>query len=247
MSEFQNKKIFISGASKGIGFALAEHLEALGASLLLHASSEEGMTKLRARFNAGSHTFWQADFFTPETFEQSLVPVLDAFGPLDGFVHCVGIRLRRPINLLSVSATQQTMTANFVSYLEVVRIITKRGRFSNGLSIVSISSISAHSGGASVSVYAASKAALESATRCLAKELVKKSVRVNTIICGQVETEAYSELMASKENSTDPVLERQYLGLGTPLGVAKIITFVLSSQSEFITGQSIPADGGFLT
>ncbi len=246
MSEFKDKKIFITGASRGIGFALAEYLDNCGASLLLHASSDEGIEKLMHRFLSVSNKFWQADFFNPDNFESSLSGILDDFGALDGFVNCVGIRMRRPINLLNVVVIQQTMTANFVSYMELVKIITKRNRFNTGLSIVSISSISAHVGGAGVSVYAASKGAMESANRCLAKELYKKNIRVNSIICGQVDTEAYTELMDSIDKSVDPVLDRQFMGLGTPNDIVNIITFALSNNSSFVNGQSIPADGGFL-
>jgi NAD(P)-dependent dehydrogenase (short-subunit alcohol dehydrogenase family) len=247
MSEFKDKKFFITGASKGIGFALAEFLDQCGASLLLHASSDEGMDRLKERFIPDSHKFWQADFFNPEVFESNLSSILDDFGSLDGFVNCVGVRMRRPINLLNVGIIQQTMTANFVSYMELVKIITKRNRFNGGLSIISISTISAHAGGAAVSVYAASKGAIESANRCLAKELYNKNIRVNSIICGQVGTEAYNDLMASNEKTTDLVLERQYMGLGLPKDVVNIIIFVLSKNSQFINGQSIPADGGYLT
>ena len=247
MSEFKNKKIFITGASKGIGFALAKYLDGCGASLLLHASSAEGIDRLKDEFISDVHKFWQADFFNPEAFESNLTNILDDFGPLDGFVNCVGVRMRRPINLLNIGVIQQTLTANFVSYIELVKIITKRNRFNSGLSIVSISSISAHAGGVAVSVYAASKGAIESANRCLAKELFKKNVRVNSIVCGQVGTEAYDDLMTSKENTNDPVLERQYMGLGIPKDVVNIITFVLSDKSRFVNGQSIPADGGYLT
>jgi NAD(P)-dependent dehydrogenase (short-subunit alcohol dehydrogenase family) len=246
MTEFKNKKIFITGASKGIGYALAEHLNVAGANLLLHASSEEGILKLRNRFNTENHFFWQSDFLKPEDFESSLSRVLEQFGPLDGFVNCVGVRMRRPINLLNVKIMQETMTANFVSYIEIVRLITKRNRYNAGLSIITISSISAHAGSPAVSIYAASKAATESANRCLAKELFKKNIRVNTIVCGQINTEAYQDLMNSKGNEADVVLERQFMGLGEPSDITKIITFVLSNDSKFISGHSIPADGGYL-
>jgi NAD(P)-dependent dehydrogenase (short-subunit alcohol dehydrogenase family) len=246
MSEFKNKKILITGASKGIGFALAEYLDECGASLLLHASSDGGIDRLKERFLSVSHSFWQADFFNPEAFESNLTGILDDFGPLDGFVNCVGVRMRRPVNLLNVKIIQETMTANFISYIEIVRLITKRNRYNAGLSIVTISSISAHAGSPAVSIYAASKAATESANRCLAKELFKKNIRVNSVVCGQINTEAYQDLMSSKGNETDVVLERQFMGLGMTSDVTKIITFLLSNESNFISGHSIPADGGYL-
>jgi NAD(P)-dependent dehydrogenase (short-subunit alcohol dehydrogenase family) len=246
MSNFRNKRILITGASKGIGFTLAEHLSMNGVRLILHASSDEGIQRLKERFVNEDHLFWKADFTKPEDFEINLEGILDVCGPLDGYVNCVGLRSRRPINLLKVNLVLETMTANFVSYIEVVRLITKRNRFNPGLSILTISSISAHSGSPALSIYAASKAACESANRCLAKELYKKDIRVNTIVCGQIDTEAYQELMQNKESSIDPILERQFMGLGTTADITKIINFMLSSESSFISGQLIPADGGFL-
>lgn len=247
MDFFRNKRILITGASKGIGFALAKKLDSFASNLILHTSSTEGINKLETHFGSKNHLLWKADFLYPDRFETSLPHILDNFGPIDGFVNCVGVRLRRPINLLNVKIVQDVISANFISYIELIRIITKKNRFNPGLSILNISSIAAHSGSASVSIYAASKAAAESANRCLAKELAKKKIRVNAIVCGQIETESYKELINLKEDSLDPVLDRQYMGLGRVDDIANIITFMLSEQSDFITGQLIPADGGFLT
>lgn len=243
---FKGKKILITGASKGIGFALAKELDSKGAYLLLHASSDEGYERLWTHFEGRRHAFWQVDFFKPHEIEASLQSVLDDFGLLDGFVNCVGVRLRRPVNLLNVSIIQDTFNANFTSYVEIIRLITKKKRFQSGLSILSISSISAHSGAAGVSIYAATKGALESATRCLAKELYKKEIRINTIVCGQVNTEAYQALMNSKEDKQDAVLERQYMGLLQPSNLVNACIFLLRENSCFINGTSYPADGGYL-
>lgn len=244
---FKGKKILITGASKGIGFALAKELEKQGAILLLHASSTEGYERLWTHFGGKGHSLWQSNFFFPQELDASFQPLLDKFGSLDGYVNCVGVRLRRPVNLLNVSVIQDTFNANFTSYLEVIRIIIKKKRFTAGLSILSISSISAYTGAPGVSIYAASKGALESATRCLAKELHKKNIRINTIVCGQINTEAYQALMDTKSEPVDPVLDRQFMGLGKPQQVVDIILFMLSEKSAFISGSSIPADGGFLS
>ena len=125
--------------------------------------------------------------------------------------------------------------------------ITKKKQFNPGLSIVSISSISSTVGGSGVTIYAASKAAIDAAIRCLAKELHKKSIRINSVISGQINTEAYKDLMNSKTDKIDQVLDRQYLGLGEPKDVANVILFLLSENSKFITGSSVSADGGFLS
>ena len=157
------------------------------------------------------------------------------------------MRSRRPINLIKPSHSNQILTTNVTSFLEMVRIITKKNHFNPGLSIVSISSISSTVGGSGVTVYAASKAAIDAAIRCLAKELHKKGIRINSVISGQINTEAYKNLMNSKTEKIDQVLDRQYLGLGEPEDVANVILFLLSEKSKFITGSSVPVDGGFLS
>ena len=242
---FKNKTILITGASSGIGLTTANLLNLLGAKLILHASKVESIEKLKNVFSSKEHLFFQADFSNPYDIESKFKKIPSDF-KLDGFVNCVGIRSRRPINLIKPSHTNQVLTTNVTSFLEIVRIITKKNYFNSGLSIVSISSISSVVGGVGVTAYAASKAAIDAAIRCLAKELHKKSVRINSILSGQINTEAYEELMGSKTDKIDKVLDLQYLGLGETEDIANIILFLLSPKSKFITGKSLPADGGFL-
>ena len=156
------------------------------------------------------------------------------------------MRVRRPVNLFNIALIQEALNANFTSYMEIIRLVTKRNRFAAGMSILSISSISAHAGAQGVSIYAATKGAVESATRCLAQELFKKGIRINTLVSGQVNTEAYAALMESKENQEDPVLQRQYMGLLQPEQLAQACLFLLSEKSSYLNGVSFPVDGGFL-
>tara|TARA_B110000008_G_scaffold269377_1_gene298544 strand:+ start:107 stop:856 length:750 start_codon:yes stop_codon:yes gene_type:complete len=243
---FKNKTILITGASSGIGLTTANLLNLLGAKLVLHASKDESIEKLKNVFNTKKHLFFQADFSNPCDLESKFKKVLSKF-KLDGYVNCVGMRSRRPINLIKPSHTNQVLSTNVTSFLEMVRIITKKNSYNSNLSIVSISSISSVVGGPGVSIYAASKAAVDAAIRCLAKELYRKGVRINSVLSGQINTEAYNELMSSKTDKTDKVLELQYLGLGEPEDIANIVLFLLSPNSKFITGKSLPADGGFLS
>lgn len=243
---FKNKTILITGASAGIGFTTAVLLDSLGANLVLHSSKEESIEKLKTIFNSKQHLFFRVDFSNPYDIESKFKEIVSD-KKFDGYVNCVGMRSRRPINLIKPSHTNQILTTNVTSFLEMVRIIAKKNQFNPGLSIVSISSISSTVGGSGVTIYAASKAAIDAAIRCLAKELHKKSIRINSVISGQINTEAYSDLIKSKTDKIDKVLERQYLGLGEPEDVTNVILFLLSGKSKFITGSSIPVDGGFLS
>jgi NAD(P)-dependent dehydrogenase (short-subunit alcohol dehydrogenase family) len=248
MDEFQAKKILITGASRGIGFAVATLLNQQGAHLLLHASSTQGIERLKEKFGENNlHSYWQADFASPETLDASLKEILPSFGPISAYVNCVGQRVRRPVHMLNVGLMQEAFNTNIISYLEIIRIITRKGIYAEGLSIIGISSIAAHSGSPGVSVYAATKGAVESATRCMARELHHKGIRINAIVSGQVNTEAYREFMSSRESKEDPVLDRQFTGVIDPIQIADLCLFLMSKRSSFISGACLPADGGYLS
>ena len=245
--DFKDKTILITGASIGIGKATALLLSGYGARLILHASKDESIEKLKSEFGEKKHLFFQADFSDPSSLEENFKKLAQFKVKLDGYVNCVGMRSRRPINLLKTQHTIEVLNTNVNSFLEMVRLTSKKGNFNPGLSIVSISSISSLVGGPGIAVYAASKAAVDAAIRCLAKELHKKEIRINSIICGQINTEAYQHFMDSKIDKVDAVLDRQYVGLGNPEDIANIILFLLSENSRFITGTAVNADGGFLS
>ncbi|MCR9080912.1 MAG: SDR family oxidoreductase [Cyclobacteriaceae bacterium] len=247
MDMFFGKRILITGASKGIGFALAQKLDELGAKLLLHASSSDGISRIKEVFEHRGHSIWQSNFAHPECLETSLEEKLEQFGSLDGYVNCVGMRVRRPINLLKVEIMREAFNINVIAYLEVVRVISKRKYYNPGLSILSISSISAHAGSSGISVYAATKGAIESATKNLAHELHKKGIRINTLVSGQVNTEAYLSLMEMKEQNYDPILERQYLGLIDVNEMVEACLFLLNDRSKVMSGISFPMDAGYLS
>lgn len=242
---WHEKTILITGASSDIGMAITTELHRNGTKLILHASSPRSADQLMQRFGQ-KHQVVSADFSSPSELQSALKEVLKNT-KLDGYVNCVGVRSRRPLKLLKPEHISEVMTINFTSYLEMLRIVTKRGQFNEGLSIVAISSIAAQSGGPGVTAYAASKAAVDAANRCLGKELHKKSIRLNSVVCGQVNTSAYDDLMASKTDKEDKILERQFMGLAEPENISDIVLFLLSEKSKFMTGSCIYADGGYLT
>jgi NAD(P)-dependent dehydrogenase (short-subunit alcohol dehydrogenase family) len=245
LEEFKNKSILITGAGKGIGNEIAKQLHEAGANLILHAFSEESIQQLKFKFGE-RHQYFKADFTLPESIEQIWKEAIELKSPLTGYINCVGLRSRRPIHLLKVRHVQEILCANLVSFLEMVRLVSQKNTFQPGLRIVNISSIASLSGGAGVTAYAASKAGADAAIRCLAKELYKKEIYLNSIVCGQVKTEAYDQLMASKEDQNDKILERQYMGLSKPYEIASIVLFLLSEKSKYINGTAIHADGGYL-
>ena len=242
--DFTGKNILLDGAGRGIGFEVARLLNSLGANVILVDSNKEVLDAALSAIGSSNCSGKEFDLGNHGEIINLIKEIVQDNGPLDGFVHCVGVRCRRPINLLSLDVLKQVMDINFVSFVELVRCITKKGNFNRGLSIVAISSISAKTGGVSVTGYAASKAAIEGAVRCLAHELAPKGIRLNTVQPGQTYTPAYKEIIGEAH---DPVLERQYLGLAEASDIANAIAFLLNDASRMITGASMPIDGGFYT
>lgn len=90
---------------------------------------------------------------------------------------------------------------------------------------------------------------MDAAVRCMAKELAKGNIRINTVQPGLIKTEMYSQFLTHGERSDDAksTLERQYMGIGEPIDVANMIAYLLSDAARFITGASVPLDGGLLS
>ena len=246
-NKFSGKHFTITGAATGIGKETAVQLSRLGAMLSLIDIDQYGLQKVLEDINSPLHSSYTFDVGNTFEIENLVNKIVNEKGASDGLINCIGVRSRRPLSLLTPQILTGILNINLVSFIEFVRCLTKKGNYRQGMSIVAVSSIAAQRGSAGVTAYAASKAAVESSVRCLAKELSGRSIRINTVVPAQINTPAYEDYMKTMGGQSDPVLERQYLGLGQPAQVASVISFLLSDASSFITGSSIPVDGGYLS
>lgn len=242
--DFSGKKILVDGCARGIGKSVAVLLSQLGARVVMMDVNELLLSDSIKDLYGTDHMKVVCDLGELNTLGDVIKQITTEIGPLNGYVHCTGIRCYKPLNVLDYKTMQRVMDINLISFIEVVKALTRKGRFEPGLSIVAVSSISAEIGGAGVSGYAASKAAIDGLIRSLAQELYKKDIRINSVQPGQTKTETYDEVIGDAE---DPVLKRQYLGLAEPKDVANAIAFLLSDMSRMITGAALPLDGGYYT
>ena len=243
-----NKAILVTGASSGIGQAVSVHLSKLGFKIMLLARREFKLKEIYSTLGGDGHQYISFDLTQLEKIEEVLKFTVEKMGPLSGMVHCAGIAPMRPLNLLKPQHLHEVMVTNFYSYIELVRCFTKKGNFKSPASIVAISSISSLKGSKSKIAYSSSKAAMDAATRCMAKELAPKKIRINTILPAWVQTSLVKEYRENWEDSDyyKKSLEEQFLGNIWPNDIAKIVAFLLSDDSSIMTGISFPADGGRL-
>lgn len=246
--DFTGKDIVLAGAG-GIGSATAILLASLGSKMILLDVSEDKMRETIEQLPGEGHKYYVCDFSIIESIEPVISQLIQENGPVDGYVHCTGIGSVRPLKMSKYDFMLRVMNINFFSFVEVVRCLTKKGAFNEGMNIVGVSAVGAYLGNATKTAYCASKAAMNGAVRCLAKELAPKGIRLNTVAPGATDTPMAREAIDYRDGTDEQRVNelRQYLGICQPTDIANGVAFLLSDMSRMITGTCLPVDGGKLT
>lgn len=243
----ENKRILVTGASSGIGRAIAILCSKLGADIVLVGRNEKELNNSFNQLNTGSHFILQYDLSIPENIELMMNQCIDGRRKLDGLVHAAGVNALIPLSSLGYKKMNEVMQINYFAFLELAKFFSKR-KYSDGGSIVGISSVSSMAGSKGMSLYCGSKGALDSSVRALALELAPKNIRVNSVVPSYIKTDMYNEAeKLTGGNAKNKVSENQILGLGSPEDVANAVAFLLSDASRFITGSTLVVDGGYLS
>lgn len=233
------RTILVIGATGSIGGAVVRHAASQGATLVLSGRDQAKLDSFWVRGLAKSVI---ADIAT-DAGRASLIEELPA---LDGVVFAAGIAPLAPIRYLKEVDLQACIHLNTVVPLLMVRDLLKAKKLNGGASIVCVTSIAAAKGTAGYAAYAGSKAALEAASRCLAVELAPKQIRVNCIAPGMVESEMADGFAgAASEDALAEHAKDYPLGVGKTEDVAGAVSFLLSNDSRWVTGVTLPVDGGF--
>jgi 3-oxoacyl-[acyl-carrier protein] reductase len=246
MSKLQGKVALVTGASKGIGAAIAKELAAQGASVAVnYSSSKAGADKVVAEIKAagGKAIAVQGNVAEPEAIAPLIEAVVKELGPLSILVNNAGIYEFAPIDAVTPEHFHKQFNVNVLGLLLTTQAAIKHFSPAGG-SIINIGSVAADGVG-TASVYSGTKGAVDSITASLAQELGPKNIRVNSLNPGMVETEGTHSAGFLNGDFQKGVEARTPLGrIGQPQDIATVAAFLASNDSGWLSGQAIQAAGG---
>ena len=242
------KVAIITGASRGIGKAIATHFVQQGATVAFtYHSSEEKARALEAELTAqgGSARGFKSDAAQVSEAEALVEQVLAAYGRVDIVVNNAGITDDTLLMRMSEDQWDRVLEVNLKSVFALTKAVLKPMLKARAGSIINVSSVVGVQGNAGQTNYAASKAGILGFTKSVALELGSRNIRCNAIAPGFIETEMTAALdPATVQGWRDAIpLKRG----GTPDDVAQLCVFLGSDMSSYITGQTIRIDGGMIT
>jgi 3-oxoacyl-[acyl-carrier protein] reductase len=237
----------VTGASRGIGAAIAEALAAQGCQLALTAQQDGGTDDLaqRLRDHYGvtciSHS---GDVRDPASVQSFYQEIHATFGRLDILAANAGILGDGLLGMVPLEQIERTLDVNVIGTLHHLQAAARLMRRQKAGSIILMSSIIGRMGGAGQVVYAASKAALMGAMLAAAKELGPDGIRVNALAPGMIETDMIKHLSADlRQQRLKAIALGRY---GQAQDVADVALFLASDLSRYVTGQTIGVDGGMV-
>lgn len=245
--DLSSRIVLVTGASSGIGQAVAVYLAKLGAKIVCVARNECKLQQTISMLEGEGHVMFSADLSDLENIEAMFQQVVADVGKLNGLVHCAGIPYVMPLNVLTPKHMNEVLRNNFLPFVELARLYGKK-KYAIGGSIVTISSILVEHPRANETGYIAAKGAMSAAVGSLACDLAPKGIRVNGIICGNVLTDMVKNTVAELDNDVQlqKNVDKALLGMAEPEAIAGVVAFLISDMSRFITGRNIYADGGLL-
>lgn len=245
--QLKGKTAVVTGGSRGIGRAIALLLAEKGANVVVNytSNSEAALEVVKKIEEMGAAAMAvKADVSKSDQVENLVNEVLNTFGSIDILINNAGITRDNLIIRMSEQEFDEVLTTNlkgaFICTKAVSRVMIKQ----KSGKIINVSSVVGIIGNAGQSNYAAAKAGLIGFTKSMAKELAKRSINVNAVAPGFIETDMTSKLSdkVKEEFANNIPLAR----IGKPEDIAKAVLFLASEYSDYITGQVINIDGGMV-
>ena len=246
MGKLKGKVAVVTGASKGIGAAIAKTLAAEGAAVVAnYASSKSGADAVVAAIveRGGKAIAVKGDVSKPAEAEAIIDTTVNTYGRLDVLVNNSGVYEAAPLEEISEQHFHRLFDINVLGLLLTTKAAAKHLR--EGASIINIGSLVSRATPPSFAVYSATKGAVDAITGVLAKELGPKGIRVNAVSPGVVETEGtHSAGLIGSDFEKAAVAQTPLGRVGQPQDIAAVVAFLASDDAGWITGERLFASGG---
>jgi 3-oxoacyl-[acyl-carrier protein] reductase len=247
MNRLKGKVAVVTGASKGIGATIAEHLAAEGAAVVVnYSSSKAGADAVvkRIKENGGQALAVQADVSKTDDIQRLFTQTKATFGKVDVLVNNAGVYEFSPLESITPEQFHKQFNLNVLGLLlttqEAVKLIGPAGG-----SIINISSIAGAMPLKNASVYSATKAAVDAITVALSQELGPRKIRVNSLNPGMVETEGLHAIGFAESDFRKNLETQTPLGrIAQPEDIARAAVFFASDEAGWVTGQTLILAGG---
>ena len=244
--KLKDKVALVTGASRGLGKTIALQLAADGAQVIVNyvASADKAEEVVAAiQSEGGKALAMKADVSNLEEVEKMVDTVYEQIGRIDILVNNAGVTRDELLISMEREDWDKVIATNLGGLFNCTKAAAKYMMMQKSGRIINMSSVAGERGGRGQSNYAASKGAVNAFTRSVAMELARNKVTVNAVDPGVVETEMSSEVI---RRAQDIILNSVALKrLGQPEEIAKVVAFLASDDSSYITGEVIRVDGGF--
>jgi 3-oxoacyl-[acyl-carrier protein] reductase len=247
MGKLDGKAAVVTGASKGIGAAIARHLAAEGAAVVVnYASSHDAADCVVAEINraGGKAVAVKADLSDPAQVPGLFAKAVEAFGRLDILVNNAGVYQFAPIEEVTPDLYRRMFDLNVLGLMLATKEAVKHFGPDGG-SVINVSSVAARSAPPMTSVYSATKGAVDAITRSLSQELGSRNIRVNSLNPGMTETDGFHATGLAEGDFRKQVEAQTPLGrIGRPDDVAPMAVYLASPDSAWVSGETFHVAGG---